>query len=289
MNIIKPIIIVGVGRSGSTIFHQLFSEHPNVAWQSGLCGRTPNTPSIMRHALKATDLPIIGKYIKAKNYPGEALDFWEYHCKGFRRPCRDLLREDVTRKAKDSVRSYISNMLTTKRNRLLVKVTGWPRIGYLSEVFPDAKFINVVRDGRAVAYSLMNVDWWWGWRGPQNWRWGLLNPEQQELWERHNRSFIALAGIEWNILMEAMSKAKSYISEEDIMDVKYEDFCSNPVDIFKKVTNFCELDWVREFENSIKKNSIRNTNYKWMKELTENQQKILEDVTRKELNANGYL
>lgn len=60
----------------------------------------------------------------------------------------------------------LSKTLTKKRNRLLFKITGWPRVGFLHEIFEDAKFIHLIRDGRAVAYSLLQQPWWEGWRGP---------------------------------------------------------------------------------------------------------------------------
>jgi hypothetical protein len=95
---------------------------------------------------------------------------------GFRRPCRDLLPQDVTLKKKEAIQNVVAQMLTRKRNRLVVKITGWPRIGFLKEIFPDAKFIHILRDGRAVANSYINVPFWWGWRGLANWRWGPLTP-----------------------------------------------------------------------------------------------------------------
>src|SRR3712207_7426845 len=49
----------------------------------------------------------------------------------------------------------------------------------LSEIFKDAKFIHLMRDGRAVANSLLHVYFWSGWKGPGNWGWGQLSPAQQ--------------------------------------------------------------------------------------------------------------
>ncbi len=40
----KPIIIVGTGRCGSTIFHRLLAKHPNAMWLSGFCDRFPTRP-----------------------------------------------------------------------------------------------------------------------------------------------------------------------------------------------------------------------------------------------------
>jgi hypothetical protein len=292
MKVAKPIFIVGGGRSGSTIFHTVFSEHPNVAWLSILCDLYPDKPSMNRLLLKVCDYPLVGKLVKRAIPMGswERYDFWEYHCKGFRHPCRDLLPEDVTNKAKGNIQNVMSETLTKKRDRLLVKITGWPKIGFLHEIFDDGQFIHILRDGRAVVNSLINsVDWWWGWRGPQSWRWGELAPSQEEEWKRYDQSFVALASIEWKILVDAVEKAKRFVDEDHFMEVKYEDFCSNPLGIFEKVVQFCGLEWPRGFRNSIQKYALRNTNYKWQKELTADQQDIAEDVMRDHLKAYGYL
>jgi len=117
--------------------------------------------------MQAFDFPIVGKLSRERLRPGEAYSFWEYHCKGFSTPCRDLVLDDVTKKVGERLPRMFAQLLTRRRNRLLTKITGRPRIGFLRESFSDAKFIHIRRDGRAVINSMINVDWWWGWRGPQ--------------------------------------------------------------------------------------------------------------------------
>ena len=128
-----------------------------------------------------------------------------------------------------------------RRNRLLLKITGWPRIGYLNEMFEDARFIHIMRDGRAVASSLMHVDFWRGWYGPQGWRAGMLSPEDQALWESYDRSFTALAGIEWRIQMRAMEAARKQLDPRLFMEVRHEAFCEQPMKTFRRVLEFAEL------------------------------------------------
>ncbi|MBA7544310.1 hypothetical protein ES705_36662 [subsurface metagenome] len=278
MEIKKPIFIIGVGRSGSTVFHQIFSRHPNVAWLSSLCNKFPNDPSKNKLLMKIHEYTITSRFLKNRLKPGECYEFWNYYYKGFRRPCRDLLATDVTTKTKNGVRNFFSEILTERRNRLLVKITGWPRIGFLREIFKDAKFIHIIRDGRAVVNSMVNVDWWWGWRGPQNWRWGELKPVYKKEWEQYNKSFIALVAIEWKILIDAMEETKKFIDKNSLLEIKYEDLCSHPQNVFKGVLEFSELQWSKKFAKEIKQYKLKNTNYKWQKELTLKQQNILEEI-----------
>lgn len=288
MKIERPIFIGGIGRSGSTVFHEIFSNHPNVAWLSGLCDRYPERPSINRFLMKAIDYPIVGKYLKKKFSPWECYSFWEHHCKGFRRPCRDLFHEDVTNKNKKKIQNIMSQLITNKRDRLLLKATGWPRIGFLHEIFNDAKFIHVLRDGRAVVNSLINIPWWLGWSGPQNWRWGELTPAQREEWERHNKSFIALAAIQWKICLDALEEGKGFVDKDNFLEVKYENLCDDPLKVFGNVIEFCDLEMTREFEVSVKSCVLKNSNYKWQEELTVNQQNIIMDVLSEYLKKYGY-
>ena len=44
--------------------------------------------------------------------------------------------------------------------RFAAKLTGPARISYVSSIFPEARFVHVVRDGRAVVQSLMKVEFW---------------------------------------------------------------------------------------------------------------------------------
>ena len=288
MEVKNPLFIIGTGRCGSTVFHQILSYHPNVAWLSPLCARYPGKPELNRLAMRLIDIPFGARYARRVIYPGEWYSFWDYHCSGFSEPCRDLRKEDVSCKTKETVRKVMSKMLTPKRNRLLVKVTGWPRIGFLKEIFPDARFIHVYRDGRAVANSFLNVSWWSGWRGPANWRWGELTPEQKERWEKYGRSFVVLAGIEWEILMAAQERAKQGIPSGDLLDIRYEDLCQDPVKTFQVATEFDGLEWSPWFKATVNQFSLRNTNHKWREHLSDAQQKMLNECLGDTLKKYGY-
>jgi hypothetical protein len=284
----KPILIVGTGRCGSTVLHQILSYHAQVAWLSRACHTKPHEPRANRRAMRALDLPLPSRYLRKLIYPVEAYRFWDYYCPGFSEPCRDLLKQDVTPRVKKTVRSVMAQMLTHKRQRLLIKITGWPRIGFLKEIFPDAKFIHVYRDGRAVVHSLLNVKWWSGWRGPANWRWGELTYAQREKWERYDRSFVALAAIEWEILMSAQEEAKRKISSDDLLEIRYEDLCQDPVKTFQMATGFGALEWSPRFEITVNGFSFRNTNYKWREHLSEAQQRVLNECLSDTLEKYGY-
>jgi omega-hydroxy-beta-dihydromenaquinone-9 sulfotransferase len=286
----NPIIIVGAGRTGSTIFHSMLSKHPGLAWlPGGVCNRFPDNPALSRLSLRLIDYPVIGELAKRKIKPAECYPFWEHHCRGFSAPYRDLMASDVTENARTRVQATMSKIRTDSRDRLLIKITGWPRIGFLSEIFKNAKFVHVMRDGRAVANSMVNVHFWRGWSGPQDWGWGELSPAQEEEWNKYDQSFVVLAAIQWKILMDAMESAKNLVNDDKFIEIKYEDFCSDPTNTFKNVAAFCDLEWTPGFEKGLRGSRVRNTNDKYRSDLTAKQQKDLEEVLGDYLARYGYL
>ena len=285
----RPIFIVGAGRSGSTVFHRMFCEHPHVAWQSPLCDKFPARPGLNRAVLHVSQWPWIGKFFTRYLRPGERYQFWDYYCRGFARPCRDLLASDVTPMHRRRIPPALAQLATPRRRRVLIKITGWPRLGFLRELFPHAKFIHVYRDGRSVASSLLAVSFWRGWEGPPQWGFGELDPLQRAEWERCGKSFVALAGIQWKLLMLAMDKAAMDMPASSLMHVRYEDFIGDPVATFRNVADFCELDWPAPFEASIRRKRLHATGDKWRENLSPQQQALLEAVLAESLPRYGYL
>jgi LPS sulfotransferase NodH len=287
MQVTKPIFILGTGRCGSTLLHRLLALHPNVMWLSGFCTRYPKRPEWNRWAVSALDFPPLRRLLGRKIRPGEAWPFWDTHAYGFAGPCRDLDRRDVTPRVKAQLREVLSAMLTPSRNRLLLKVVGWPRTGYLTEVFEDAKFIHIVRDGRAVASSSLHVGFWHGWHGPQAWRAGLLSPEDQATWEQHDCSFVALAALHWRIWLRSIEAARRTVDPSRFHEIRYETLCAAPREVCRHILEFAELPASPAFEKRVQDTRM-NTSDRWRDDLTPSQRIQLETLLREDLTRYGY-
>jgi omega-hydroxy-beta-dihydromenaquinone-9 sulfotransferase len=288
MKLIKPIIIVGTGRCGSTVFHRLLARHGRLMWLSGFAERYPDRRAWNRRAVTAMGNPLLRRLFGEKVRPAEAYSFWDHYAYGFSEPCRDLVRTDVTPRVRKNVRAALEAMLTPARDRMLIKITGWPRIGYLNGIFEDAKFVHILRDGRSVANSLLHVNFWRGWHGPQGWRAGLLSAEDEATWESYDRSFVALAGIEWRIQMRAMDAARHALDPKLFLEVRYEELCRHPLETFRRVLDFVELPSSADFERHIEAASLRDMGDRWRGDLTPEQQAVLDELLREDLQRYGY-
>jgi len=282
----RPIFITGLGRSGTTIIHTMLSTHPRVNWLSLLAARFPQKPYLNRHLMTALDLPILGNVLRQRFVPLENYAFWDSCVRGFSAPCRDLVGEDVDVRSQKKVRSVLGKLLTKKRNRLLIKITGVPRIAFLHRIFPDAKFVHVTRDGRDVANSRMKTSFWRGWQGLNA---STTMPAMyREEWQHHQYSFVALAGIEWKLHCDQFEIAKRSCPAISIHEMSYEAFCAEPVEELQRVARHCELEWSPAFEDRLRRQYVKSENGKWKVDLTTSQQAVLCDVLQTHLFKYGY-
>lgn len=288
MSLDRPIFIVGTGRCGSTLLHEIMARHPGLAYLSRLCSGYPANPAINRRGMEALDWPVVGGFAQERLWPTEAWEFWEHHVSGFRNPFRDLVAADVTPPVKARVDRVLASMLTPQRSRMLIKLTGWPRTGFVSAIFPDARYVHVIRDGRSVASSLLNVDFWDGWRGPPTWRWGALAPALQSEWEASGKSFVVLAAIQWKLLMDSFELAKQSLPPGQLLEVRYEDLVAGSEQVIARILDFCQIDNPDSFRAHVRSVPMRESNRKWRDGLTTGQQAAMEDALRAHLLRYGY-
>lgn len=285
-----PVFIIGTGRCGSTLFHDLLARHPRVSYLTKLANQHPTRPELNRAAMKSLDVPGLRWAARRKWHPVEAYHFWDHYYHGFSSPFRDLTSEDALPVVVRKLRPALAQLASPTRPHLICKITGWPRIGFLQSIYPNAKFINVIRDGRATVNSLLQVDWAWdGWQGPAQWKWGPLSSEREQRWQNSGRSFVALAALEWEILMEAYEQAKNVMSSpERLLEVRYEDLCADPMLVVRAATEFAGLEFSGEFKREIERFQVRDRNDKWQRDLSTSQQTILSDCIHDTLEHWGY-
>jgi hypothetical protein len=160
----KVIFIVAPPHSGTTILYKMLGKHPGITWFSQYSMRGGEIPDRFR-------LPL---YRQIDNFLRACFDYsWDKSNKNrskvIPRPSEPhkiwdhLLpdkKEFFTEKDTDAIKNEKAKQLISKECQVHDKdylVTKLPRlsraVGLLKEVFPDAYFIHIIRDGKAVALS----------------------------------------------------------------------------------------------------------------------------------------
>jgi hypothetical protein len=247
--------VLGTGRCGSTLVHEVLARHPDVGFVTNVEDRLPvpawagrwNTPAFRRIPDRFTQKG------RLRYAPSEGYRLLEREVSPLLvDPCRDLLAGDVTPWLADRFRrTFLTRAEAQGRAVFVHKFTGWPRAGFIDAVLPDTKFVHVVRDGRAVANSWLQMDWWRGHRGPGEWLFGPLPEHYRDEWEASGRSYVLLAGLAWKVLIDAFDAARATIPAECWLDVRYEDVVADPFGTFATILDFCDLPWDRTFRRAL--------------------------------------
>ena len=297
----SPIFVIGTGRCGLTPLMDLICYHKALAWPSQYLNRPYTASKYYLAALSriANHWPsfLPGKH-DSKWIPrhSEAFHLWASCFKGFSRPFRDLTGEDVTQSIEEKFKHTFQKIIQFQgKERIIAEYSGWSRIPFFKKMFPDAKFIHVVRDGRAVANSFLNVDYWGGWEGVYKWRWGLPSPALMDQFEKHGKSFVALAGIQWKMLIESCRQNLSKLDPNDYREVRYEDMVQAPEATALQCLDFLGLDpECKIFKKNLSQVKIIDANNApfrispWKRNLSPIQINMLNDILDKELRHYGY-
>lgn len=247
--------VIGTGRCGSTFVHEVIARHEAFGFVSNIENTLPWLNRLGRFNSALYRSPLGRHTAKGglRFAPSEA-----YRIIGrevspiFERPARDLCAADVTPWLARRFQHFFAERATAQgKTRFTHKYTGWPRIGFFDRIFPQSRFVHVLRDGRAVVNSWLQMPWWDGYGGPQNWHWGPLSAEEDERWQRSGRSFVLLAAIGWRRLMESTQVASALLGAGRFLSVRYEDVLAHPQTSFGRIVEFMALPATPAFEREL--------------------------------------
>lgn len=228
----KPIFIIGTGRSGTTILGTILSMHRDIGYL--------NEPKALWHIIHPYE-DIIGSYSDKD---------------GVYRLTSEDATEEMCYCAKQLFGAYLS---TTRAHRIVDK---YPelifRVDFVRALFPDAKFIFLIRNGWDTCQSIAawskrlgiqvngeTHDWW----GVDNRKWRLLVEQlvttDADLKEvmKEKRDFdrhLDRAAIEWVVTMREGLRLLERTSD-CIYPVKFEALTSKPDEVLPPISEFCEL------------------------------------------------
>jgi hypothetical protein len=270
---IKPILIIGAPGSGTTLLHQTLCSHRDVAYITHNMLRA----GIRKHGRLVGDrrraLLMLQNLIHrdpASNNPlGDALwikYFGDYNYmteKDYSEEMADYFRKKVLQ---------VQNLLGRPRfvDKTLVNCF---RVRLLNSIFPDAKFIHTIRDGRAVAFSILNkID-------IAGDRFALFDVGFKDILGdkyKPDRSELYNYGLAWAEFVRKGREANA-VAQNRYYEVRYEKLVTEPYDELRNIADFCELDWYSEFEEKIP--PTQNMNEKWKQKASKEQRIDLEEST----------
>jgi Sulfotransferase family len=307
---VRFVFIIGTGRCGSTLVQQVLAGHPQVGFISnaderlrafspsgrwngplyrGLHPRGRLAPRDGRGRLAGAVAASIA-WTRTRVAPTEAwLMLDEQVSPAISLPCRDLRAEDAAPWLADRFRRFYMDRATAQgRPVFMHKFTGWPRAGFIQSVLPSARFIHIVRDGRSVANSLLQMPWWSGYRGPSEWSFGPLPDRYAGEWESSARSFAVLAAIEWKLLIDAFADARAAVPDDQWLELRYEDFVSDPRGRTSELLAFAGLGWEAAFESQFAAIQVHPAQGAFRNQLSGQDLELLEVVLGEHLTRLGY-
>jgi len=265
--IVRPIFIVGAPCSGTNIFYRTFAKHPDLAWISNITKKVPSSLWLTRFIM----------LFRNDHRPTEANVWQKFANNGD----ESLGREDASAAARKYLNSVLQNNLQIfNKPRFINKCPGNSvRIEFLKEIFPDAVFIHILRDGRAAAYSIMRSR-----QGHSGAYWSVKPPGWQDLLKL---PLVDACALQWKMTVEAILQSAKKLPPEQYMEVKYEEFVARPAEIFEQVGEKCDLVWQDALLQTITA-GMDNRNFKWQTEMQASDKKTLNVLLSNFLKQLGY-
>jgi hypothetical protein len=250
-----PVFFIGFPRSGTTLISEAFFRHEALGWPSAYSEWFPQRPwlNVVRRLLDNRVVHLPGRkggpYIKTivgnrlLPQPAEAYRFWDhYAASDFSRSY--LLDRTADKDSISRTRNAVRKLTRWQgRPRFAAKITGPSRIQFLNSIFPDARFVHVIRDGKAAVHSLLNVGFWrekGGLEGPF-WAGGLSQVDLQT-WQANSKDPGVLAALQWRRVLEVARLECTSIPAARYREIRYEDFLKSPHVLLRSLYEFCGLD-----------------------------------------------
>ena len=293
-----PVFVVGAPRSGTSLLYRCLCLHPDTAWISNYQRRMPKLSQLGRAVSIARRFPKrrmdawfsstgdqayryseernIGEWIFPAPVEGEPF-FAACGIAGDDAPASKPRHRQIA-----DLRRRVSSLLKRSSSKVFVskRIGHNRRIPLLLEAFPDARFIHVIRDGRAVALSLPKADWWPECTIP----WYGGTPTQ---WQDQGRNPTELAARHWAEELSDIARGLSYVPQANKCELRYEALQDDAAEHLATIAQRLGLRKSHSFEAALSQVQFRDS--LWRE--TNDQQTIaqIEAIQADTLRNYGYL
>ena len=256
------LFIIGTGRCGSSLIHEMIARHRSVGFISNIDDNLPalNLTGRFNSAIFRSPIGRFTKKGQLRFAPSEAFHLITRQVSPiYMFPGRNPTPQDVTPELKKGFRRFFIRRYRAQGKHVFIhKYTGWSRMAFFKEIFPEARFVHVVRDGRAVANSFLQMAWWDGHQGPDEWIYGSMPEEFQAEWRHFGKSRVTMAGLTWKMLLDSIEKDQRQMPDDSVRTFVYEDFLHRSEHTLGQILRFAGLDWNPDYEKQIRKDPVRS-------------------------------
>jgi hypothetical protein len=228
-----PVFILGSGRSGTTVTASLMNRLPGVhiAKETGFIGQSVELLRDLANANSRQKLiDVVNSWLVVEKWLGRASE------QGF----DDFCQQHQFRGASAFIHYVWQIDSPTPWEQLSFIGDNTPlyvlSIPWLLELFPDAKFVHVVRDPRDVVCSVMSM------------RFGADDP--------------IVAAMEWQHSLGCWLMAERMVSPANRIEIRYEDLCMSSTSTLRKLAEWLSPEMQRldlEYLTSVNQAPRRDT------------------------------
>lgn len=299
----KPIFLISPPRSGTTMLQDVMCTHQEVCFFSNSMNTFYHAPYAGEWFRRKLNLNVKGERYLQDSVEADGTTAAEPALLWARWMGRGIYDIEWTEKRKkdlspeiiDEIEKTIKKIihLNGENKRFFCKYPAFvTEMRTLQDLFPDAKFINIIRDGRMVANSMLKL-----YRLSKEQIEKINHPTCKELIPyprvKNLKKYLDQFGVDdirttahvWNDCMDTINSFKPEI--KNYYEVRYEDILQNPQRELDKIFEFCELSKVTPQNESFQKmikgvGTVHHQNqYKDFK--------VVEEIAGKNLRLYGYI
>jgi omega-hydroxy-beta-dihydromenaquinone-9 sulfotransferase len=292
----EPAFIVGPARSGTSLLYKTLCLHPDVAYISNWVARYPALPAaaVLNRVAKAlpdrrrtawfadgANAYVYGsaRSLARRSFPTPVEGEPVYARAGVERPgdgaTRSVAPSTALPRAFGTIARFGGGSVFVSK-----RIANNLRIPLLADVFPSARFVFLVRDGRAVAASLSRVDWW-----PDSHVWWYGNTPRR--WADEGRDPWEICARNWVEELHGIERGLEVVPPDAVLRLRYEDLVADPLPVLRRVTRFLGLVDDLRWERAVGSLSFPDRNDAW-RGLPTDVVEGIETIQGEELGRYGY-
>jgi hypothetical protein len=300
------VFVIGAGRSGKTLVCRYLCMHPDVGWISTYTERLPWCPPIA--ALNRVVRVVPSTTRAAWFFAGDGADGLQvgttssrtargwlrlvpkpdegeaiYAACGipdFAPPAWTIsdLQVHRLRRAFDRIRRCQgAALLVSDRN------SNNRRLPQMLAAFPAARFVHVVRDGRAVARAMLRAKWW---NDHEVW---WLDRQTPREWQQAGGRPLEVAARTWVEELREIEKGIREIPPAQVMQLRYEELIAGePREIVRQIAGFIGLPCHRRWLDWVSSVPLFDANRRDRQSNDADEERLLQEIQGPTLVRYGY-